>query len=207
MKKVIFDICDTLYAQNTTFEFIHFLETKGVIKHSSLFRFYPTKFILIVLYKFFRWDLYRELMILRLKGIPIEMLRSCAEDYYNEVLAEKKIDRTHELLEKFQASTNCEVVLCSASIDVVVSEIAKKLNITNFFSTSLSYSNGVCEGKIERDILGKKSTLFSDKLYWVVTDNKSDLDLIKFSENYTVISRKKDLLFWQRQSVNVSIIR
>lgn len=86
--------------------------------------------------------------------------------------------------------------------------VSIELGVSNFYSSELEYVDGVCSGKLKKDLLYNKSDLFKDENtpFWVVTDNKTDLDLIKKSKNYTILSNKKNMKFWNDHKLDVGFI-
>ena len=44
------------------------------------------------------------------------------------------------------------------------------------------------------------------KIDFIITDNKSDLELCKLSKEIVIVTKKKNILFWQKQNINISKI-
>lgn len=207
--KYIFDICWTLYKVNTTFDFIYFFHKKNRKIHYLDFLGY--KFVrstLILIGKVLGIDIYRALYIFSLKGYSKVYLEDMARKYVENILIDKKILFSHQLLEKSVNNKDNEIFLCSASLDCIVQAVSVDLGVSNFYSSELEYVDGVCSGKLKKDLLYTKADLFKNgnRPFWVVTDNKTDLDLIRQSENYTILSNKKNMKFWKKYGLSVGFI-
>lgn len=96
-------------------------------------------------------------------------------------------------------SEDFQFILCSASIDPVVEVIADKMGCEQFFSTRLIAKDGIYTGQIFVDLLGRKGKHLkeADVSYnLVITDNKSDIDLIETCGKAIIISEEKNINFW-----------
>ena len=102
--------------------------------------------------------------------------------------------------------------LVSATIDVVAEIIGKKLHADSVHSSKLIYdSNGVCEGKFCQDLLGRKLDYSKkNQLYpydVVLTDDFSDLPLIREAQKAYIITLPKALKRWKSKiGINVNFI-
>ncbi|MDN5093705.1 HAD family hydrolase [Aliarcobacter butzleri] len=204
MQNKIFDICGTLYNSNTTMDFCEFRSTylkKRLLKLSkSLFG----KLINKILVKSISYDWIRIIHIRTLKGLDKISIEKDAEIFVEQFLNNRKIEEVHEYLNKFDKK---EVILVSATIEPVAKAIAKKLGDLNYFSTTLNYSKNICEGTIEDDLLGNKQHYFKNQeIEFIITDNKSDLDLCKMAKEVVIVSKRKNLVFWQNQDLKLQKI-
>lgn len=164
------------------------------------------KLFIISIGKILKVDIYRKLYVKKIKGFTISELNQYADDYYNDILKNNEINAVFDLLTKNRE--DYYYVLCSASLDVIISAIIRKNELFqhNFYSSQLRFEDGVCTGEIINDLLGKKH-VFIKRADWVITDNKSDLKLAQAAERKTIVAYKKDLQFWQRNGLNVDIIK
>lgn len=97
-------------------------------------------------------------------------------------------------------------MLCSASLDIVVSHIAKKLKV-EYIASELEFNNEICTGKIIKDLLGIKDKIIdAQKIELVVTDNTSDLELIMKSPKSVILSTSKNFNFWKRNGFAIDYI-
>lgn len=199
MKKAIVDVCDTLYYSNTTFDFLERIASKKLETQLLALRRVRSLMLLnSVLFKLFKVDIYRRLCIYKLlSGKKSSEIKSESELFYEKVLCAKKIIETHAIIKKL--SEDFQFILCSASIDPVVEVIADKMGCEQFFSTRLIAKDGIYTGQIFVDLLGRKGKHLkeADVSYnLVITDNKSDIDLIETCGKAIIISEEKNINFW-----------
>lgn len=204
MKLALIDICDTLYSSNTTFDFIKWMSGKP--GGGGIFGFLkkiPVKAVNKILFLLFRIDIPRWIVIRRLNGLSKDELLLLANRFYEEFLVPRKKKEVHLILQDLKEQ-NYDLILVSATLDFIAETIAGKLYIDKFFSTQLYYDNNICKGKIKSDLLGRKERLIIPIIHQyneviTVTDNKSDLPLIKLSSRSIVVSDKKNVSFWKKK--------
>lgn len=207
MKKIVIDVCWTLYRSNTTFDFIRFVKRNASTIERFILVILDTtivKFILILIGRLTKRDVYRFLYIYQLKGYSYDVLNRYADSFYNECLQYREIAYAHDFLNEKSAEKDVAIFLCSASLDILVSTIAKRLDVQHWYASELKFNNEVCTGKLGCDLLSTKDKLFTERLFWVMTDNKSDLELLHKAENYTILSSRKNLPFWEKQQLDVA---
>lgn len=202
---IVCDVCDTLYDSNTTFDFIRFYaDRKGgparVWLRLISSRYSPLFYFLIFTGKIFGIDLVRILALQLLSGLNRESLSDLAFDFHDIFLQKRKNEKVFSLLERLKKDG--DVRLLSSSIDPVIRAIAQR-NGFSFQSSTLRYQNGISTGKLQEDLTGIKHTQLAD---WqngytrltVVTDNRSDYDLVKMAdERYVVLPPASQEKFWQ----------
>ena len=204
MAVTVVDVCWTMYRSNTTFDFINFANRFYRRNKLSLFFLNNSIFKIFILLvgRIFNLDIYRWLFIFTLKGFTYDELYKVANDFYDLFLIENKIDYTFDIVNEI--SCNEDIVLCSASLDIVVKVIAERLNF-KYYASELEFVNGVCVGKLKNDLLGKKNELFDGlTLSLVVTDNLTDIKLIQKSASSIVLSTQKNKKFWERHNIKVN---
>lgn len=172
---LIVDLCGTIVRENTTHEFLRALDRdEGRWRRSALLSRGGLAFgnLLPAL------D-HRGRLVASLRGIERGELQRQASVYAHDAL--RRAARVN-LLERIRA--NPDVVLASASIDVVVAAFASALNIPRWVATQLQYdASGRCTGTIQLDATGRKRVLVERLLgqalcgHAVVTDNLEDEDL------------------------------
>ena len=207
---VFFDVCDTLYTENTTFGFLEYYffnhRKNLILKMRKLFVVKVLNYITI---KLFDYDFVRQIGISMLRGESQENLKSYAEQYVMDRLENKKNNEIHALLSRYK-NENKEIVFLSGSLDFIIEAIAKNLEVSTWFSTKLSITKGVIQGKIETDLLGNKKyiidTYYTNRNYVLVTDNISDFNIAKGAEQSYILSKNRDLKLWQSLN-NVIIIK
>jgi phosphoserine phosphatase len=204
-KIIIFDICGTLYDSNTTFDFIRYFRKDSL--YIKVLNLKPIKLFLVALGKVISLDIYRFLYIYSLKGTEKVTLIEAASDFYEYVLQYKKIDATHQLLERSKRQNSVDVLYCSASLDIIVQVISERLG-GRYYASSLSFSSdGICSGFLSNDLLGKKNVIFEGKeIELTVTDNISDLELLKISKNSFILSKEKHISFWKKNGFTIDLV-
>ena len=200
----LFDICDTLYYSNTTFDFISFfLKRENPSNLEKFNRISKRKTAIFILrysiLKLFKLDLFRIKAVTFLKGYSKEKLSDGVSAFYNEYLVKKEIGQTMNILKNNLNKT----ILVSSSLDIIVNEIAKNLKVKKFFSSELEFENEICNGRLKLDITGKKYKYFKNANYIVYTDNYSDYSLVKNATIKNVIVHKYTAkLFWKKLAPN-----
>lgn len=156
VKLAIFDICGTLYYDNTTYSFLIWLSNKGIIKNKKSIMDAP--YILRALNKIYSSlsgiDLYRNIQIKQLAGFSYYDLTRWAIEFIDS-LEDNRILSTFALMEEYKCK-GYNIVIASATIDPIAKAIANKLSV-EYYSSKLSYSNNMCSGKLEKDLLLQKS--------------------------------------------------
>lgn len=202
---IIFDICGTLYDCNTTAEFSKFIsETRS---DKMLLWLVSTKMGKIVnkLIKMTTGiELNRSVWLRALRGKSSLYLRNMSDEFVKNILNDKKIAPIHALLYEF--GTN-NVILVSASIEPVVRAISKVLKVERYIASELAYESGICSGQLSVDMLGNKHNKLGEmKIKKVITDNKSDLELCWMAENSIIVTRPRNVLYWQKRLNNIESI-
>lgn len=201
------DVCDTLFASNTTFDFVRF-----VLKQESKFRYFvlqcisskysPLFYLIIVLGKLRRSDLVRTLAISLLKNKREVQLLNLANQFFDQYLVGRKNEQVFYLLNKQEAT----VILLSSSISPVISVIASRYGF-DFVCSELDFKNSVATGKLKTDLTGKKHIVLKDLTgnhsmdLVAITDNRSDYEMIKMAnQRYVLIKKESEKSFWEELS-------
>ncbi len=203
-KYFLIDICGTLYQSNTTFDFIRyfFSETSWYIRLEALRKNRIFRFCNAKVFEYMGIDCLRCLLIRHLKGYSKTQLQDMAHEFYQEYLETVINEPVIDIIEEKRAA-GVRLVLVSATLDVIAKEVAEKLRIKDVFSSQLSYDeHNVCLGKLQIDLLGKKITSLNssdivEPYYGIITDNFSDLELIKKSEHSYVVTDKQYQNKWK----------
>jgi len=204
LQNKIFDICGTLYDSNTTMDFCEYRvsgKNKTILKLSKTIL---GKVINKILVKLFDYDYIRILHIKTLKGLKATEIESDANNFVEKYLENKKIKGVHEILKNYNKE---DIILVSATIEPVAKAIAKKLASLNYLATTLEYHEDKCLGKIKDDLLGNKQHYFKNQeIEFIITDNKSDLALCQMAKEVVIVSKNKNIKFWENQDLKVSKI-
>jgi phosphoserine phosphatase len=200
---IIFDICGTLYNSNTTMDFCEYrcksARKRKLLKFSKTFFGKLVNKLLVML---FNYDFIRVLHLKSLKGLTKNEIEKDAAFFVNFFLINKKIDEVHVILNNYEKE---DIVLVSATIQPIAEAIAHKLGGVKYLSTTLEYNYDKCTGTIKDDLLGNKQNYFRDQeIELVITDNKSDLSLCKKAKEVVIVSKKKNLSFWEKRKLKIS---
>lgn len=212
-KCAIVDICGTLYASNTTFDFLDFYFSNNDryrrfsrIRRSDLWRVF-NKLIWI----FFGMDLTRKIAIQFLKGEPMDRIQDAVKCFVTNILEKKKHGAVFELINTLRKD-GYRIVVTSATLDVIAREVSYRLNVDECYATELCFnSKGICLGKIAHDLLGgKKEHLETNGIKppfnVVVTDDFSDIDIIKNSTWSYVVCNDYNIQKWKSRMNKLDII-
>ncbi|AHE72845.1 hypothetical protein M942_10060 [Enterobacter ludwigii] len=204
MKTAIVDVCHTLYNSNTTFDYVDFVLNKKN-KKTILLKIKPIKYIIIIMGRLLHKDFYRYLYINKLRGFKKIELENIANEFCRDKLERLKILSTFAIIN--DEINNYKFILASASLNIIIEAIIKNEKVfeENAYSSILEFKNDICTGKLSQDLLGSKHKYFSE-VNWVITDNISDLKLAKKSEKVTILSKPKNIAFWERNGFKVDII-
>jgi HAD superfamily phosphoserine phosphatase-like hydrolase len=196
-KLVVFDVCNTLYDANTTFEFVRRIQSGKswlrAVDCALSHRASPLFWAQAGLYRLGGVDVPRRVMIASLRGIGYEDLRRSARAYVAEELPSRAIAETHSRLQQ-HAQAGDRVVLVSNSLDVVVEAIAETLGV-EWRASRLAYRDGRCAGYLDADSTGRKLDTvreLSDEHppapeLVVYTDNLSDRALVEAADAAMVV--------------------
>ena len=209
MKIAVFDVCGTLYKSNTTFDFLDYFFK--VNKKYNRFRKITGNIFLVAgnhyINKIFHVDLIRKCAISFLKGFSVEEICRVSQKFLTEFLAESQINNVHELMQHYR-DKGYKTILMSASLDFIIKEIHAELNTYKYYSTQLEVVNERYTGKIKFDMSSKKDLVLKQdykviESLAVVTDNISDIQLVKSASNRHIICWKnKHSKFWSGSQVN-----
>ena len=208
----VFDVCDTLFYSNTTFDFLRFvLAQQGSGGKQAVLKLLSAKWSplfvgLVAWQKVAGGDPVKAGALRMLAGIPRVELYELGRRFVAEFLPARRIARTHELLAGL-AQTQTRVVLLSASLDPVIAALAAALGSIEFVSSQLEYdAQGICTGRLQQELTGQKQaalqTLLTNKgeplRLAVATDNFTDHGLVSQAAiRYVVVHNAAAKQFWQ----------
>lgn len=208
----VFDVCDTLFYSNTTFDFLRFvLAQRGSTGKQAVLKLVSAKWSplfvgLVAWQKATGGDPVKAVALQLLAGIPRAELYELGRRFVAEFLPARRIARTHELLAGL-AQTQTRVVLLSASLDPVIAALAAALGSIEFVSSRLEYdAQGICTGRLQQELTGQKQaalqTLLTNKgeplRLAVATDNFTDHGLVSQAAiRYVVVHNAAAKQFWQ----------
>lgn len=203
------DVCGTLYEANTTAGFVSWhLERVGRHWRLGLLKLLssrktPFRICLIALGKLLGKDLLRSMHIASLKNEHRKALKESAASYCEQQIASLAIAPVHRLVDQMKAD-GWTPVLVSNSLDVVVSALGDSMGLSSLASR-LDFGDELCEGRLADDLKGRKLEAFLSRYPGeldksccaVVTDNRSDRDLIMASSQVFLVGKRR--LPWMDQ--------
>lgn len=193
----IFDVCGTLYQENTTRGFLtYFHQTKasrayGRTEWMWTSTFSPIFYFGAIAYRWLGRDLARQMLLRSLAGVPRATIVEAARDYVATVLPAKRIEPLHAKLREHREAGD-RVVLVSNSIDVVIEQIAQALGV-EWRASEIGFAGDRCTGRLQTDLTGRKSAElvrldpYRKSPLLVYTDNRSDIDLVREADFATII--------------------
>ena len=198
----LIDICGTYVNDNTTFGLIkkHYAKTtiRGIFVRMFLYKYSPLKILVFFLEKISGNEILKRILIYSIRGVEVSSLEKTANKYAKELISKKYHfdDRVRKYIEKYKKISF--PIFASASIEPIVRAIAFQERIP-YVSTQLEIVNNKYTGKISNDIKGLKAYEIYKKFnidinkndYFLITDNKSDLNLVRDSLLTIFILRKK----------------
>jgi phosphoserine phosphatase len=202
-KFVIVDICDTLYDSNTTFDFLdNYIQSGYYHAFRKIFKTFFGKVTNALFWRIFRVDIIRTVAFRFIKGHDKTTLLHAADVFYESQLVGKKHEKIFDIIEKYKKQ-EYEIIIASATMDIMGEIVAKKNGIQRFFPTMLKYQDGICTGEILLDLLGRKAEVLrkngiTPPFPAVITDNTSDINLIKNAEFSYIVLNTKNRNKWSR---------
>ena len=198
----IFDVCGTLFRDDTTVGFIRWHQQRTGQKAKALLLWLifspesPGNFLIKVLERLTGKHLAKHLAFRTLKGVSIESAAHSAREYVDFLLERRKIEPIFHNLRSAQDAEH-RVVLASASIHPVIEELASRLN-AEYVSSQLETRDHAFTGCLEQGLSGRKveqlrkgvnAELF-DGICHGYTDNFSDESLLRLCRHQTVVLHK-----------------
>lgn len=201
----VFDICGTIFKSNTTFDFLTFWLSPRSKYYSSFDKIRKT-FIWKVINKitrtYFHVDITRVIALRFLKGYSRLQLLEGADMFYESYLIKHINDYVVGKLKELIVNPSCNVLIASATIDVVAEVIARKMQILDWYSSELCYVDGICQGKLSKDLLGKKNDFIQEiqnqTIDSVYTDDFTDIPLLKEARQKNIVVYPKTDKKWKK---------
>lgn len=210
-KILLVDLCHTLYLSNTTFDFLDYLAINGYQKFERVRRLRNSrlvKYTNAVVYKMLGYDLLRIYGVSMLKGFNRNELLSLSCKFLNQT---ESVNEVIDYIEQVKNDYYC-IKIVSASLDFLAEAACYQFDFDGYYSTKLSYSNGVCDGLITLDLLHNKVDVVSqyNVKYDVtfISDNYSDAPVIPEVEKFIAVfseNDKKSRNFWNKREVDFVI--
>ena len=202
-KIAIFDFCGTIVDFQSADAFVEYVVAKQPSKRSvrieKIRRFlYKTR--IMTIFGLLKISLNKKMIALKLKNISADKVEKLARDYYEEVIKKHYISYTLECLERCK-SENMHIILISAGYKQYLDYVAKDLFFDYLISTRLIRTKNVMNGKISKDVIGKRKKVLLYKylnskfghgnyqIEFSISDAKSDFPVLMISKEAIVMSK------------------
>lgn len=195
----VFDLCGTLFRENTTFAFMDHLEgPQGLAcRYVRARKLPPLRLINKVLF-LMHWDVLRILSARSLRGRSRDELQASASRMLPFLTP---VAQVQALLKACQERGD-QVLIASAAFDFIVAAAAERLGVEHYRCTQLAYDQtGRCLGTITEDHLGNKHHHLQDwiqKPFTLITDNVDDTHLVRLAEKAYILTPVSRLSYWQK---------
>lgn len=208
LKVAVFDVCGTLYDSNTTYDFLEFYwrrRNRLLFLYARAFRTRPGRYTYYALARLLKIGSYRMRSTRLLKGAPLEQIQRDSADFVATFLEGKKRPEIVALLEHYRRE-GYHIVLLSGSYACIIEHVARRFQVDDFRASELASENGFLTGSYANDVLHQKAELFAD-LYpdvaelVVVTDNRTDVALLKMAASGYAVCKKQSRDFWAMQQL------
>lgn len=182
---IVVDICWTLYNSNTTYDFLDQVITEKAYKRLRTFFSYRfVRFINLGMLKIFHIDVQRWLAIRFLNGKQPEEIKQMARDFVRNYLERRKI------MESWNVISGRKIIIASGTIKPIADAVAEKLGALDVY----------CGDIFKRDFIKNYNE------YDIITDNISDLPLIKKANKAYIVTYNNEKR-WEKFSIkNVEYI-
>lgn len=205
----IFDLCDTLYAENTTVGFLRFAAQQEPAIARALKRWLdnPLFFLVGAVAQRLGRDLARERLVASLKGLSRERIEELASGYA-ATLGDRHPNRP--VLQRLEQhlEDGDGVAIVSSSLAPIVEAIAARLGVEGHGSALGFTPAGYCTGRIANDLTGAKPAIASrlrqgGEQLIVYSDNRTDEALVKAAdEGFVILPAKATKTRWAGDDVS-----
>jgi HAD superfamily phosphoserine phosphatase-like hydrolase len=203
MRIACFDICGTLYFENTTFDFldVYLADCAAFRRLQGFRRSLIGRAIFKLVYRLFSVDLARKYAIRCLRGRSREAIDSAAAEYVAHRLT--PVEASHGRF-RDELDRGSSVVLVSATIGPVATAIAHRLGVRAYSSQLAFDADGLCSGKLESDLLMCKREVVerlrkSAKEIAFYSDNTTDAPVRPLADEFfAVVHTEPQARFWAR---------
>ncbi|HBZ34511.1 MAG TPA: hypothetical protein DEO38_05370 [Bacteroidales bacterium] len=179
MHVTLVDICWTLYSSNTTYDFCRYVAGEDMVC-APMSRW--LRRINVFIYRLTGIDMYKSSLVNSLKGMSRQTLEVKAQTFVDEFLEQRRIAPVWNIMPR------SNVVLLSATLDIVAEQVAKHIGALRFCATQLNFDNeGLCQGTISNDLQQRKHLAVDYDDYDIFTDNHSDIALISRARHATIV--------------------
>ena len=212
MRLIIYDFCDTLVNFQTGDEYCRYVLRKN---QRRIWLLYDRVFSQTNIYRLvskFVDSFERKFLLFTLRRINVDFMDKCAESFYTERI---RPNFNTGVLERLQLDIKegNYVVINSGGYAIYLKYFVKDFGVNNLFSSRLSFSNGLFEGKINGAVcLGQEKVIRMTKAnvriedydeIIVYSDSPSDLPLFSIASSKFAILKSSKIPEWCKIGYNL----
>ena len=198
----ITDVCGTLVYDDTTLGLlrVHFSQQPERQWRLPMLRaltahFSPFRLGIAVIERLTGKHVLKHLLVRMMVNDTVSSLELNAEVYAQWLLDNRKVPAVWDVITS--AIKDKRIILASASLQPIVSALAKQLGV-RFVASELESSDGVLTGRYKRDLTGLKLQALSDligidlssRFYDAISDNITDQELLSGAKRAYVVLHK-----------------
>ena len=177
------DVCWTLFYSNTTFDFLDFaVKDERYIRLRQIGKSWLGRKMNLLAYKLTHVDKERARCLQYLKGKSQTELQALAEQFYQEYLLPRRIEPVWQELD------GKRLVIVSGTLDIIAQTVARHLGAEAYHATEMVYHDNLFTGMFRDFLLGKADVLPQYSDFDIITDNLTDIDLVRHARNATIIT-------------------
>lgn len=204
-KLAIIDFCGTIANYQTLDPYLEFVLRENCPEQYYIYKFLGGKHFQLLKEKVKNQGCPvcpRDVLVKKLKGLPVERLEDCGKYYYKRRVRRNLIQETLQLISKLKLE-HYRVIIVSGGLDYYIRFFAEEFGIHDVITTQLEIVAGICTGKLKASTpcMGKaKVDLLNSymeyhrikgKLQIGITDSWTDLPLLNQCKKKVIISKKK----------------
>ena len=162
----------------------------------------------LLVYKLTHRDKERARCIRYLQGKSHAELQTLAEQFYQEYLLPRKIEQVWKAIGGQQSAGGNRLVIVSGTLDIIAEKVARHIGAEAYYATEMLYNNDLFTGGFRDFLLAKSDVLPHYNGFDIITDNLTDIDLVRHAQQATIITYNNKSR-WQRilpTDINVTFI-
>jgi HAD superfamily hydrolase (TIGR01490 family) len=213
IKKIaIFDFCETLTSFQTADRFVNYVvqDNKSIwvnFLNQIIYILNSFRVFTAINLVFPKWNLSKKICLMKLKGIPEDVIKTKALNYIDEIIYPGINIMILEKLRNFKRN-GFLVFISSGGYEPYLTLFSEREGVDKLFCTRIEFIGGKASGAIVgkdcmfenkltmlKEYLSFEEIVFNDS--YVYTDSISDLPLLKWAKNPHVISYNKSQ-YWSK---------